>query len=132
MVAASKTLPSFSPVTLAVPTNLDRTIRKARTAAYPKHVVYYVASFIALMSVLHFLSLGYRYATRKRGSNARLRTGISVLRLPAALVDSLRALVFRWTVPFGSSFTLSMAELTLSMCYIGLLFSWTFVGSRFS
>jgi hypothetical protein len=135
MVAALKTLAnslsSFPPVSLAVTPNLDRAIRKARTVSYPKYVLYYIAGFIALMSLSHFLSLGYRYATRNRASNARLRTSISVFRLPAALVDSLRALVFRWTVPVGSSFTLSLAELTLALCYIALLFSWTFVGSRF-
>ena len=135
MVAALKTLEnslsSFPPVNLAVTTNVDKTIRKARTLSYPKHVLYYIASFIALMSLCHFLSLGYRYATRNRASNAQLRTSISGFRLPAALVDSLRALVFRWTIPVGSSFTLSLAELTLALCYIGLLFSWTFVGSRF-
>ena len=107
----------------------DDDIGEDRAISYPKYVLYLIASFIALVSLSHFLSLGYRYATRKRAYRAQLRTSISAFRLPTALVDSLRAIVFRWTVPLGSSFTLSLAELGLALGYIGVLFSWTLAAS---
>jgi hypothetical protein len=129
--ALASSLSSFPPGSPTGVINPDRDIGKARTIAYSKYVLYLIASFIVLISLSHFLSLGYRYATRKRAHRAQLRTSFSTIRLPTALADSLRALVFRWTVPIGSSFTLSLAELGLAVGYIGVLFSWTLVGSMF-
>src|SRR6266567_8424433 len=135
MVASLKTLAnslsSFPPENLDVTVETDDTISEARIVSYPKDVLYFMASFIAVVCISHFFSLCYRYTIRTRASMAQLRTSISALRLPTAFVDSLRALVFRWTIPLGSSFTLSLAGLGLALGYICVLFSCTFVDSMF-
>ena len=133
-------VPSFNSIARALSSSLgnvdaravvnpDRKIRNARTSEYPKQALYFIASFIALVSLCHLLSLGYSYVTRHRPSEVQRRASISVSRVPTALVDTFRALFFRWTIPLGSSFTLNLAELGLTVGYIGVLFSWTFVNS---
>jgi len=114
-----------------VAVNPDKNIRNAKILEYPKQALYFIASFIALVSLCHFLSLGNRYSTRNRASEEGRRASISAFKLPAALVDTFRALFFRWTIPFAWSFTLNLAELGVTLGYIGVLFSWTFVNSMF-
>lgn len=133
-------IPSFNSIAIALSSsslgnvdavvNPDKNIRNARILEYPKQALYFIASFIALVSLCHLLSLGYRYTTRNRPPEVQRRANIAVSRLPTALVDTFRALFFRWTIPLGSSFTLNLAELGLILGYIGVLFSWTFVNSR--
>ncbi|KAF8961720.1 ferric reductase NAD binding domain-containing protein, partial [Flammula alnicola] len=96
---------------------------------YPKQIIYLLASFTALVSLCHFLSLGYRYATRNRVYAAKKKTAISLRRLPAAVADSARAVTFRWTLALGSSYTLNLAGVFLTLGYIAVLLTWTFVNS---
>ncbi|KIM37179.1 hypothetical protein M413DRAFT_77388 [Hebeloma cylindrosporum] len=127
LIARTISFPSLGNVDAVV--NPDKNIRNARIVEYPKQALYFIASFIALVSLCHFFSLGYRYATRNRFSDVQRRDRILLSRLPIALVDTLRALFFRQTIPIGSSFTLNLAELCLILGYLGVLFSWTFVNS---
>ena len=126
-IARAVSSPSLGNVHAVV--NPDRILRNARTVEYPKQAIYFIASFIALVSLCHFISLGNRYSTRNRASEAQRSTSISASRLPAALVDTFRAVFFRWTIPLAWSFTLNLAELGLTLGYIGVLFSWSFVNS---
>lgn len=104
--------------------------QKPRAApAYPKHILYFIASFIALVSLCHFLSMFYSFITRKRVYHWKKRTTMSFTRLPAAVADSFRILAFRWTIPIGSSQELNLVEVGLSLSYIAILFTWTFVNS---
>ncbi|KDR80476.1 hypothetical protein GALMADRAFT_1202327 [Galerina marginata CBS 339.88] len=106
----------------------NKAIRIARFFSYPKQVLYLLASFIALVSICHFLTLAYTYITRNR-VYTRKRTTVSLSRLPIAVVDSLKALTLRWTVPIGPSFTLNLFELFVTLAYMAVLFSWTFVNT---
>ena len=109
--------------------HLDSLLLNARILAYPKQVLYLIASFIALISLCHFLSMVYNFVTRKRVHGWNKRTAVSLIRVPAALLDSLRSLTFRWTIPVGPSHELNVAEVGLTLGYMAVLFTWTFVNS---
>ena len=113
-------------VTLS-PRDTDDDLQNARILTYPKQVLYLIASFIALISLCHFLSLFYHSIIRKRSHEWKRRTTVSLTRLPAAAADSFRTLAFRWTVPVGSSHELNFVEMGLTLAYMAVLFTWTFV-----
>ena len=101
----------------------------ARLLTYPEQVVYFIVSFIALISICHFLSMFYHFIIRKRIHKWKRRTTVSLTRLPAAVADSFRALAFRWTVPVGSSHELNFVEVGLPLAYMAVLYTWAFVNS---
>ncbi|KJA21459.1 hypothetical protein HYPSUDRAFT_67797 [Hypholoma sublateritium FD-334 SS-4] len=115
------------------PVDPNKAIRIARFFSYPKQVLYLLASFIALISICHFISLGYYFLTRHR--RRAVPNGppdgqkIYWSRLPAAAIDTLRAISFRYTIPLGANYTFNFAELGLTVGYIGVLFTWTFVNT---
>ncbi|KAF8881834.1 ferric reductase NAD binding domain-containing protein [Gymnopilus junonius] len=113
---------------MAAPAVTDSILRNARFISYPKQVAYLIASFIALVSLCHLISVAHRYATRKRVYSGK-RTSASLSRIPPALVDSITALTMRWTIHIGSSYSLNLAEVGLVIGYIGVLLSWTFVNT---
>jgi hypothetical protein len=103
--------------------------RNARLLTYPKQVVYFIVSFIALISLCHFLSMFYHFIIRNRIHEWKRRTSVSLTRLPAAVADSFRALAFRWTIPVGSSHELNFVEVGLTFAYMAVLYTWAFVNS---
>ncbi|KAF9478932.1 hypothetical protein BDN70DRAFT_932948 [Pholiota conissans] len=112
------------------PVDPNKAIRIARFFSYPKQELYLLASFIFLVSLAHYLSLLHRYLSRNRPHATRpTSNAIRWRRLPLAATDTLRAMAFRWTVPLGLGYTLNLAELGLTVGYIGVLFSWTFVNT---
>ena len=126
------TAPASAPA--PAPVDPNKAIRIARFFSYPKQVLYLLASFIALVSICHFISLGYYFLTRHR--RRTVPNGppdgnkIRWSRFPAAVLDTLRTLSFRYTIPLGANYTFNLAELGLTVGYIGVLFSWTFVNSK--
>ena len=116
-------------MTTFLPRATDKEIRKARYLAYPKQVVYFIASFIALIVLCRFSSMFYRFIFRKRIRESKRRTTVSLTRIPAAVADSFRAIAFRWTVPIGSSHELNFGEVGLTLAYMAVLYTWAFVNS---
>ena len=116
-------------MTTLLPRATDKEIRKARFLAYPKQVVYFIASFIALIVLCRFLSMLYHFTIRKRTYERKRRTTVSLTRIPAAVADSFRAIAFRWTVPVGSSHELNFVEVGLTLAYMAILYTWAFVNS---
>ena len=108
---------------------LDGLLSNARILSYPKQVLYLIASFIALISLCHFLSMLYNFITRNRVHGWKERAAVSLTRVPVAVVDFIRTLAFRWTISVGSSYELNFAEVGLTLAYIAVLFTWTFVNS---
>ncbi|KAJ6467480.1 ferric reductase NAD binding domain-containing protein [Mycena vulgaris] len=95
--------------------NPDRAPSHARTYAYPPRVWYFLGSFIALVSVYHFTSI-----TGVRGPK-------SLRRLPLALLNLVRNVVFRVTLSLGASYKLNVAELLPACAYIATLFIWALI-----
>ncbi|KAK0473728.1 hypothetical protein IW261DRAFT_674687 [Armillaria novae-zelandiae] len=109
----------------------DRIIRIGRAAEYPKQVWYFIASFIALVSLCHCLSVVFTYTrTLKPASKGIAPRGrISLLRLPRALVELFRVVAFRCTIPVGQSHSLNVAEVFLTAAYIAVVFTWSLINS---
>ena len=112
-----------------LPRDTDEDLELARSLAYPEQVIYFIVSFIALISLCHFLSMFYHFIIRRRIHEWKSRTAASLTRLPAAVADSFRTLAFRWTDPFGSSHELNFVEVGLTLAYIAILFTWALVNS---
>lgn len=114
-------------VAVAVDSRADSIIFNAQLVSYPLQVLYFIASFIVLISLCHFFFLFNQFITRKRVHDWKRRCTVSLRRVPAAVIDSFRTLAFRWTIPIGSSRELSLAEAALTLGYMAALFTWTFV-----
>ncbi|CAA7270026.1 unnamed protein product [Cyclocybe aegerita] len=94
----------------AAPANVDKVLRVARSWAYPKQVLYLLASFISLVVLCNRLSFAYQYLTRKRTYRQCKPTDW-------------------WTIPIGRWYTLNLTEVGLTAAYVGILLSWTFVNT---
>lgn len=112
------------PVAAQVP-DPDRKIRIAQAVAYKDRLWYCIACFIALISVCHWFSVLYQI--RRKIPPHSVRGKVSITRLPAALLNVFRALVFRQTLSIGKSYTLNVAEVFLTAAYIVLIFTWSLV-----
>lgn len=125
--------------------NIDRDIRVAHANQYPLQVWYFLASLIFLIALVNIAGLGlgvYRdKRNRRRLSRASrspeaqnqpnpMRSSINLLRLPHALVDTFRAISFRWTISIGQSYTLNLAEVVLTAIYISICFAWALINSE--
>lgn len=111
----------------------DKPIRISRFYTYPNQVLFLVASFIGLVILCHFLTLGYTLSRRGKMRAAKLpsrRGKISLKRVPVAIADTFRALAFRWTIPIGRYYTLNVAEVFLTAAYGAVLFTWTMINSE--
>ena len=75
------------------------------------------------------VSFFYHFLTRMRVYEWKKRTAVSLTRLPAAVADSFRTIAYRWTIPVGSSHELNLVEVGLTLAYMAVLFTWTFVNS---
>ncbi|KAJ7767302.1 ferric reductase NAD binding domain-containing protein [Mycena metata] len=113
----------------------DRIPRILLTALYPKQVWYFMAAFIAVVSLIHFISVLHAHATRKHAhpasdDAARLRHGISWSRLPLATLNLFRTVVFRWSITIAGAYTLNVADFLLAGMYLAVIFTWTFINSK--
>ena len=109
----------------------DEDLENARTLAYPKQVVYLVTSFIVvLISLCHFFSIfsGYHFIIRRRIHEWKRRTTVSLTRLPAVVALFVHSLL-GGQFPKGSSHELNFVEEGLTLAYMTVLYTWTFVNS---
>ncbi|KAF4618189.1 hypothetical protein D9613_011675 [Agrocybe pediades] len=129
LMASSSNFDIDTAKVLAAAVDPNKAIRIARFFSYPKQVLYLTASFIALVSICHYVSLAYRYVKRNRVYPATRDSSLRMYRLPAALTNSAKALAFRWTVPLGSSFQLNLVEVFMMAAYIAVLFTWALINT---
>jgi len=124
------------------PSLQDFLIGKRRTNAYTIQIWYLLLSFIFLLTVLRLANLLYCKCMQSRRSGST-HTEIHstapyptshLRRFPLAIVNSYRVIVLRCAVRLnvGTSYTLSVAEVCLTLAYIIALFTWTFINSAFS
>ncbi|KAG1717753.1 ferric reductase NAD binding domain-containing protein [Suillus lakei] len=114
----------------------DHSVRSARNQLYPMQAWYCIGLFIFMIAIFQWISfLHSKFAGRRQTSNAsdpehasvHRRRGFSWRRIPLGLVNAYRVISFRWTLEFGKSCTLNMAEVFVTVAYIVFLFVWTFV-----
>lgn len=118
----------------------DKSLRSTRTQLYPIQAWYCIGLFIFIVAIFQWISfLHSRFAGRRPTSNLSDPEHASVhrphrfswRRIPLGLVNAYRVISFRWTLEFGNSYTLNMAEVFVTMSYIILIFVWAFINSKF-
>ena len=113
----------------------DKALRIARAKGYPKEVWWFIACFVAVVSLCQFgswaankLSRTLRKTDAEAGTDPS-RGRFSVRHIPRALLNAYRVFAFRCTLNIGSSYTLNIAELAVSCAYFIAIFIWEFINS---
>ncbi|EGO20038.1 hypothetical protein SERLADRAFT_442838 [Serpula lacrymans var. lacrymans S7.9] len=118
----------------------DKTLRVERYTLYPEQVWYLFAVFIFVVGVFQWGSfLHSKFSRRHRRTGRTINDpelastsasrGLSLRRIPLALTNAYRVVAFRWTLEIGSSYTLNMAEVFVTIAYIVMLFIWAFINT---
>ncbi|KAG1856371.1 hypothetical protein DFJ58DRAFT_879597 [Suillus subalutaceus] len=105
----------------------DKSLRSTRNHLYPIQAWYCIGLFIFIIATFQWISfLHSKFVRRRQTSNAsdpeqasvHHRHAFSWRRIPLGLVNAYRVISFRWTLEFGKSYTLNMAEVFVTMAYI--------------
>lgn len=118
-------------VLAASPTPIDKIIRIAQAVSFPIRAWYCIGSFIGFVSLCHFISLFYRFYFKSSAATASsTRDVVRYRRIPSASLSVFRALAFRWTLPIGESYTISITEIFLTGAYMAIVFTWSMVNCK--
>ena len=111
--------------------NPDKVIYNSHIIYYSHRVWFCIAGVILFVTLCRFTSLLCNARTGMQ-TPARLRTrgAVQYRRLPAAMLNTFRAIAFRWTVPISNSYTLNLAEVFLTAAYIAVVFIWALVNCK--
>ncbi|KAJ7675188.1 ferric reductase NAD binding domain-containing protein [Mycena rosella] len=123
----------MDPSVLAQTVDPDRAPRIFLANEYPKQLWYFLATFLALVAICHFVSVISAYFTRQHvrpKADAPLRHGVSWDRLPLAFLELFRTITFRWSITIAGAYTLNVADFVLAAMYLTILFTWTFINSK--
>ncbi|KAJ7022557.1 ferric reductase like transmembrane component-domain-containing protein [Mycena alexandri] len=110
--------------------NPDRAPSHVRAFAYPQFVWYFLGSFIAIVSLFHFVTTVVSWSR----SNSRVvqisspRGPWSFRRIPLAILNIFRNVIFRTTISCGS-YTLNLTELLLGCGYMAALLTWALINT---
>ncbi|KAG1804034.1 ferric reductase NAD binding domain-containing protein [Suillus subaureus] len=116
----------------------DKSLRGARNHLYPIQAWYCIGLFIFIIAIFQWISFFHsKFAGRRQITNVsdpehasvHRRRAFSWRRIPLGLVNAYRVISFRWTLEFGKSYALNMAEVFVTMAYIIFLFVWAFINT---
>ncbi|OAX36258.1 hypothetical protein K503DRAFT_315935 [Rhizopogon vinicolor AM-OR11-026] len=116
----------------------DESLRETRTTLYPMQAWYCIGLLIFIIAVFQWISFFHSKFTRGRQMSQNSdpeqaylhhRHGFSWRRIPLALVNAYRVITFRWTLEIGNSYSLTMAEVLVTITYMAFLFGWAFVNT---
>ncbi|OAX32513.1 hypothetical protein K503DRAFT_600797, partial [Rhizopogon vinicolor AM-OR11-026] len=116
----------------------DKTLRVARNKLYPMQAWYCIGLFIFVVAVFQWTSFFHSKLARKSQTGLNSdpeqaylhgRRTFSWRRFPLGLANAYRVIAFRWTLQIGNSYTLTMAEVLVTMAYIVFLFVWAFINT---
>ncbi|KAF7296046.1 Ferric/cupric reductase transmembrane component 1 [Mycena kentingensis (nom. inval.)] len=116
----------------------DRIPRIRLTNETPKQVWYFLATFMGLVALGHYLARFNAYRTRNRPRKPQPPEGtplradhMSWIRIPLALLNVYRTVAFRWAIGFNflGAYTINMADFWLASVYLTILFCWTFINT---
>jgi hypothetical protein len=117
----------------------DLTLLVDRNIAYPEQVWYALAVFLFVVGCFQWgLSLHSKFARRRQHESDEetvsnhVHHKFSLRRIPLALINFYRVIAFRWTLEIGQTYTLNMAEIFVTLGYIALLLTYTYINSESS
>ncbi|KAK7695500.1 hypothetical protein QCA50_000136 [Cerrena zonata] len=136
---------NFAPRTF-IPSASDRALKAQQQAEYVKELWIFLASIVALLTVIRFVRLGFSAVYRPRSSLQSRSTSneksteepavpgqtgkLSWRRLPYAVATSFRIVAFRLNIRIGPRAYASVSELTFIFGYIIATFIWLFVDTQ--
>jgi len=103
------------------------------------HAWYCIALFIFIIAVCQQISSFHlKFSRRRQRSHdsdperayLHHHHGFSLRRIPLGLINAYRVIAFRWTFEIGKSYSLTVAEVLVTMTYIVFLFVWAFINSK--
>jgi hypothetical protein len=111
------------------------TSRLTRPHFLPRHI--FAAQDVFLVgcfqwgSFLHSKLASHRHKfDEETASHDHVHYKFSLRRIPLAFVNIYRVVAFRWTLEIGQTYTLNMAEIFVTLGYITLLLTYTFINSK--
>ncbi|GJJ08729.1 hypothetical protein Clacol_002948 [Clathrus columnatus] len=115
-----------------------KALRLARNIAYPQQLWWFIASFIGLVSLLHFTNfLVLRYQkyllAHKNGNddpeNSQRKTTqrFSFRKLTSTVSETIAIVLYRYTIPLGYSHRVNVTEIAIVVAYITSVLIWTFI-----
>jgi hypothetical protein len=126
----------------------DRVLRVTLAAEFPSQMWYFTGAFIFVVALSNLVILlsdfRYRRSRIQHENQARVqsqnqnsqvidtsaanrRTNPALTRLPFAIVDFVRVVAFRWSLPVGRNLRLSVAEVFVFCGWTTAIFMWTFL-----
>ncbi|OAX32318.1 hypothetical protein K503DRAFT_702225, partial [Rhizopogon vinicolor AM-OR11-026] len=108
-----------------------------RNIEYPKQIWYGLAIFLFVVgcfqwgSSLHskFAKYQQQESDEESTSNNHIHYKFSLRRIPFAFINIYRVVAFRWTLEIGQTYTLNIAEIFVTLGYIALLYTYTFINT---
>lgn len=127
------------------PTAADRALKAQQQAKYVKQLWIFMASVLALLTLIRFIRLGLSLLFKPKPSNQSSSTPIEKLveeptvpgqtgkaswrKIPSATAAAFRIVAFRLNIPIGPRAYATVSELTFIFGYIIANFVWLFVDS---
>ena len=117
----------------------DKSLRVTRNTLYPIQAWYCIALFIFIIAVFQWISFFHSKLARRHQTfhnsdpeqvTLHRRHAFSWRRIPLGLANAFRVIAFRWTLEFGNTCSLTIAEVFVTMTYIVFLFLWAFFNSK--
>ena len=128
------------------PSPADRALKAHQQAEYVKQLWTFLASVVALLTLIRFIRLGLSILLKSRSSlqpsstltekpagesSVPGNTGrVSWRRFPYAVATAFRIVAFRLNIPIGPKAYATISELTFIFGYIIATFVWLFVDSE--
>jgi len=115
----------------------DTTLLMDEEIGYPKQVWYALAVFLFTVGCFQWGSSLHSKFTRRRQYESDEETvsshvhyKFSLRRIPLTFINTYRVIAFRWTLEIGQTYTLNLAEVFVTLGYIALLLTYTFINSK--
>ncbi|KAJ7584441.1 ferric reductase NAD binding domain-containing protein [Mycena floridula] len=108
----------------------DKAIRLSRNDQYPIYHWYFLVAIIAVIGCFQFSSFILANYCSSNARESCIPNGhVSIRKLPSALVNAYRIIVFRSTISFIPGYTLNVAEIGITCLYIISVLSVDFIGT---
>ncbi|GJJ08728.1 hypothetical protein Clacol_002947 [Clathrus columnatus] len=106
--------------------DINSILSNARDTVYPEQIWWFMASFIALLVLFHFIKIIQQWRSPslprdpEKNNNLELapHRRRSISRLPIAIYETITIILFRYTVSFGYSRRVNWAEIAITMHFL--------------
>ena len=114
----------------------DFPLLEDRNVNYQQQLWYALAICLILVGCFQWGSFLHSKASHRHkfdeetASHDHVHYKFSLRRIPLAFVNIYRVVAFRWTLEIGQTYTFNIAEIFVTLGYITLLLTYTFINSK--